>query len=189
MNVTKRLAIAAVATLAVPAAAFAHPGHGLIGLGAGLAHPFQGLDHLLAMVAVGIWAALQPAGRAWQGPALFLAMLVVGAGVGLSGLTLPLTEPGIAASVVLLGLLVIGTTWVPASASLALIGTFALLHGHAHGAEAVAPVAGYVSGFLAASALLHAGGYMAGRVLNQTRYGIATAGLSIAAAGAVLALG
>lgn len=189
MKIIRRLSLAAIAAASLPATAMAHPGHDLNGLAAGLSHPLLGLDHLLAMVAVGVWAAMQPTRRAWQGPALFMAMLAAGAGLGLGGLALPMVEPGIAASVVLLGLLVVGSAWVPAAASLSLIGVFALLHGHAHGAEAVAPVAAYVGGFLVASAALHAGGYVGGRLLAVTRYGTAAAGLSIAAAGLAMALG
>lgn len=183
------LAALALAPILGPGAAIAHPGHELSGLGAGLIHPFLGLDHLLAMTAVGVWAALQPAHRAWQAPALFVAMAAAGAGIGLAGAGLPLVEPGIAASVVLMGLLIAGAARVPASASLALIGGFAVLHGQAHAAEAVAPLGGYVAGFLAASAALHAGGYVTGRMLSATRYGVSVAGFLITAAGAALALG
>ena len=187
---TKRLAVVmALTAVMAPAAAFAHPGHSLSGLGAGLAHPFLGLDHLLAMVAVGVWAAQQPAGRAWQGPVLFVAMLGAGALIAIAGWRMPFAEPGVAASVILLGLMVAGASRVPASAGLAAIAAFAVMHGHAHGAEAVAPIGGYVAGFLAASALLHTGGYAAGRLLTPTRYGVAVAGLAIAAAGAALAVG
>lgn len=189
MKFKHTVAIALTAVVAAPATVLAHPGHELTGLGAGIAHPLMGLDHFLAMLAVGVWAAMQPARIAWQGPAAFLAMLAVGAGLGLAGVGLPLVEPGVAASVILFGLLICGAAFVPASASLAMIGGFALLHGHAHGAEAVAPIGGYAAGFILASACLHLGGYAIGRRLTKLQYGIATAGALIAAAGTALALG
>lgn len=188
MKIVRLLALSA-AVMAVPGLASAHPDHQLTGFAGGLAHPFLGLDHLLAMVAVGLWAALQTARRAWRGPLLFVAMLAVGAVVGMAGIRVPFAEPGIAASVFLLGLLVAGSALVPASAALALIAAFAFLHGTAHGAEAVAPIAGYMAGFLVASGLLHIGGFLAGRALSTVRHGVAAAGLSIAAAGVALAVG
>lgn len=187
MKFARTMLLAGAAASLLPGAAFAHPGHELTGLSAGLAHPFLGTDHLLAMLAVGVWAALQPANRAWQGPALFITMLAAGAALGLAGISLPFVEPGILASVMLLGILVAGAKLVPAPASLALIAAFAVLHGHAHGAEAVEPLAGYAAGFIGASALLHLLGYVGGRQLAATRYGVAAAGLSIATAGAILA--
>lgn len=189
MKFTRTLFLAGAAMSFLPGTAFAHPGHELTGLSAGLAHPFLGTDHLLAMLAVGVWAALQPANRAWYGPALFIVMLAGGAALGLAGIGLPFVEPGILASVMLLGFLVAGANLVPAPVSLAAIAAFAVLHGHAHGAEAVEPLAGYATGFIGASAILHLLGYAGGRQLAATRYGIAAAGLSIAAAGAVLAFG
>ncbi|WP_193368697.1 HupE/UreJ family protein [Pelagibius marinus] len=177
----------AAATLAGPASA--HTGGAVSGLTAGLAHPFLGLDHLLVMLAVGLWAAAQPAVRAWRGPALFLALLAVGGLTGLAGGALPFVEPGILASVVVLGAMVFAARRLPAGLGLAVLGGFALLHGQAHGAEAVGGLGGYFVGFLAASAGLHLGGFAAGQMLARWRYGLPAAGLGLGLAGLALVAG
>lgn len=189
MKTLKKLAMVAVSlgTLATPA--LAHTGPAVSGLGSGLAHPFMGLDHLLAMAAVGVWAALQPSGRAWHAPAVFLAMLAAGAFVGMAGIDVPFVEPGILASVMLFGLMIAAATVLPSSVGLATIAAFAVLHGHAHGTEAVGAVAGYMAGFMTASSALHLGGYAAGRQLQRVRFAAPVAGLAIAAAGAALLVG
>ncbi|MGD9669243.1 MAG: HupE/UreJ family protein [Hyphomicrobiaceae bacterium] len=187
MRKTKLFAAAAASLTLVSDAAFAHTGHGTSGLAAGLAHPMGGLDHLLAMLAVGVWAALQPPSQAWRGPVVFVAMLAAGAVLGLAGVSLPLVEPGIVASVILFGAMIVaGRSFAPV-AGLALIGGFALLHGHAHGTEAVGVVAGYMAGFIVASALLHLAGYVFGRTAGLVRYGIPATGLVLVAAGVALA--
>ncbi len=136
------------------------------GVGAGLTHPFTGLDHLLAMVAVGVFAAMRPTdGNAWRAPALFILMLTVGAGLGLAGTALPFVEAGIALSIVLLGMMIAFAGRLPETASLAAIAAFALMHGHAHGTEATGAAGLFVAGMIAASAALHAGGYVLGRAL------------------------
>lgn len=183
MKTTKILAAVAGSAVLLAEPALAHPGHGLSGLAAGLAHPFTGLDHLLAMVAVGVWAATQPSVRAWQGPAAFLAMLAAGALLGVTGTSLPMVEPGIIASVVLLGLMIAGGRAVPAQAGLLLIGLFALLHGHAHGTEAVGAVGGYLAGFMIVSATLHLAGFVLGRTVLLGRLGAPATGLAFAVAG------
>ena len=126
----------------------------------GLAHPF-GLDHLLAMVAVGVWSvSALPAPKAWQGPATFLLALVLSAGLGASGVTLPFLEHAIALSVVLFGaMLIVAAKPVPKAFGLGLIAAAASLHGLAHGAETPATgFAGYAAGFLLTTAVLHLGG-------------------------------
>ncbi|WP_431603926.1 HupE/UreJ family protein [Acidovorax soli] len=126
----------------------------------GLAHPF-GLDHLLAMVAVGVWSvAALPASKAWQGPATFLLALVLSAVLGASGVTLPYLEHAIALSVSLFGLmLIVAAKPMPKTFGLGLIATAACLHGLAHGAETpVTGFAGYAAGFLLTTAVLHGGG-------------------------------
>jgi urease accessory protein len=186
MKTLYRTATTALAVCVAAAPAAAHTGHVTSGLGAGLAHPFMGLDHLLAMVAVGLWAAMQPTGRAWRAPALFVAVLTAGAAVGMAGVEVPFVEPGILASVILFGLMIAGATLLPPAAAMTAIAAFAFLHGHAHGTEAVGSVAGYMTGFIAASAALHLGGYAAGSMLRQIRYALPAAGLVIAAAGAAM---
>ncbi len=143
------------AFLLVAAPAAAHP----LG-GSGLAHPLSGLDHLLAMLLVGVWAA-QQGGRARLAlPATFLGLMAAGAGVALLGLPLPAVEPGILASVLVLAALIAAGRRVSLGAGVALTGAFALLHGHAHGAELAsgASAATYVAGFLFSTAMLHAAG-------------------------------
>jgi urease accessory protein len=139
------------------------------------------------MLAVGVWAAMQPTARAWQGPAVFVAMLAAGAGLGLAGSELPFVEPGILASIVLFGIMIVAGGHLPAAAGFVLIGGFALLHGHAHGTEAVGEVAGYMAGFMVASALLHLAGFAFGHMAGLVRYGLPATGLALVAAGVALA--
>jgi len=149
-----------VASLALPMVAMAHTGHGTHSVMDGIVHPF-GADHLLAMVAVGVWSArVLPASRVWQGPATFMGAMVMGALIGASGMSIPYLEHAIALSVVLLGAMLIVTSAAsPALWGLGLIATAASLHGMAHGAEAPASgFAGYAAGFSLTTALLHTSG-------------------------------
>ena len=184
-SLARRGGLATLALLAAGAAQ-AHPGHDTTSLVAGLSHPFEGLDHLLAMVAVGLWsAAALPAGRRVAGPAVFLAMLLLGAALPQVGVQLPGLEAGVAVSVTALGALMIAARSqalrLPVPAGLALVGLAALLHGMAHGAELGAgqSFAGYAAGFMAASALLHGAGLAVGGWLQAGRAWAwrATAGL------------
>lgn len=171
----RRSGIATLALLAA-GAAHAHPGHDAQGLVDGFLHPFSGFDHLLAMAAVGVWsAAALPAGRRLAGPAVFLAMLLLGAALPQVGLMLPGLEAAVAVSVVALGALMVAARHpaarLPVPAGLALVGMAATMHGMAHGAE-LAPgqsFAGYAAGFMAASALLHGAGLTAGGWLQRSR--------------------
>jgi urease accessory protein len=171
---------------ALAAPAWAHPGHG-IGLGAGLAHPFGGLDHVLAMVAVGLWAT-QLGGRAlWLVPTGFVAAMLGGAALGWAGVGVIPAEPGILASVLLLGLLVAFAVRLPLALGLVVVAAFALCHGHAHGAELPAggDALAYAAGFAAATAVLHGIGIATGlmardpRLLRWSGAGIAAAGLAL----------
>ena len=182
-------AAAFVAAAGFAGPALAHTGGALTGLGAGLAHPLLGPDHLLAMLAVGVWAATRPSEQAWQGPAVFVALLALGGLLGFSGLALPFVEPGILASVVVLGAMILAARRLPAALSLTVLGGFALLHGHAHGSEAAGAFGGYMAGFLLASVALHLGGFAAGRGLARWRYGLPAAGLGIGLAGLALVAG
>lgn len=162
--------LTAISLLIASSAAFAHPGHDVSGLTAGLLHPFSGLDHLLAMVAVGLWAAQSDRKnkgsehKIWLLPAIFMAMLAVGAGVAMQWQSLPMVETGIAVSVLALGLLVALAMQLPAMLSVAITALFGLLHGYTHGLElpeSAAPAA-YALGFLAATASLLLCGIAAG---------------------------
>jgi len=172
--------------LADPAAA--HPAAGS-GFAAGLSHPFSGLDHVLAMVAVGLWAA-QLGGRAvWLVPAAFVGMMLVGGALGALPVALPAVELGILASVLLLGLMVALSVRLPLALGMALVGVFALCHGHAHGTEMplAATAATYAIGFAAATAALHGIGLGLGLAL-RSRPAVRWGGAGIAAAGVVLML-
>lgn len=137
------------------------------GFAAGLAHPFLGADHVLAMLAVGVWAARQGGRARWGVPLAFVAMALAGAVLGIAGVSLPQTEAGIAASVLVLGLLIAASVRPKPVWGMALAGLFALFHGHAHGVEMPAAVSSglYLLGFLSATALLHGCGLAAGAAL------------------------
>ncbi len=158
-NSTAKL-LAAILLFGSSGAAWAHPGHDVSGFAAGLMHPFSGLDHLLAMVAVGLWAVQGGGRKIWLLPATFMTMLAAGAGIAMHWQGLPLVEAGIAVSVLALGLLTALSLQLPASLGVAITALFGLLHGYAHGLElpqSAAPVE-YALGFLAATATLHLSG-------------------------------
>ena len=183
-----RLSVA-VLMAGLAGAAQAHTGHGAHSLMEGLAHPF-GLDHLLAMVAVGVWSvSALPAAKAWQGPAAFMAALAVSAARGTVGWSVPYLEHAVALSVVLFGfMLATARTPMPAGWGLGLIAAAASLHGLAHGAEAPASgFGGYAAGFLLTTAMLHAGGVGMGLSIKRWlahRRQAALTGLGVAMGGA-----
>ena len=189
----RRLSLSAA--FLAPLTALAHPGHDgsefSWDFSAGFAHPFTGFDHLLAMVAVGLWAA-QLGGRArWLVPSAFIAAMVAGAALSHAGIAFSGVEQLIAASVLVLGILIATAVRLPLAACLALAGSFALFHGFAHGAEmpAIAAAFQYGCGFVAATALLHAAGLAIGLWGSRlpghvTRF----AGLAIAACGIALVI-
>ena len=158
-----------IAACAISTAASAHTGHATLSLMDGLAHPF-GADHLLAMLAVGVWSvSALPSGKVWQGPAAFMLALLLSAVLGASGVTVPYLEHAIALSVVLFGLmLVLATKPMPKSFGLGLIALAASLHGLAHGAETPeAGFVGYAAGFLLATGVLHLSGVGMGLSLRR----------------------
>jgi len=164
----------------------AHTGHGTTGVFEGMVHPF-GLDHLLAMVAVGMWSvSALPANKAWWGPATFLLTLGVSAALGAMGLTIPLLEHLISLSVVLFGvMLVFSRQKMPLAFGLGLVALASFMHGLAHGAETPdTGFAGYAAGFLLTTATLHLGGVAVG--LGVRRYLARTANWVIAALGTLL---
>jgi urease accessory protein len=180
---------AAAMLLVFSSAAYAHPGHNVSGFTAGLMHPFLGLDHLLAMAAVGLWAAQSGGKRIWLLPAAFMTMLVMGAALAMQWPSLQLVESGTAFSVLALGLLIALAWKLPASLSVAITALFGLLHGYAHGLElpeSAAP-AEYAFGFLGATASLHLGGMAVG-VASRSQYAALTRilGVAVAACGAYL---
>lgn len=156
----RKTTLAAAMLLASAAPAFAHldpTEHG--SLLAGISHPLSGIDHILAMVAVGLWAALLGGRALWQVPAAFVGTMAVGFAAALSGAPLPFVEPVILASVVVIGLLAAMAFTVPAWMGMAFVGFFAFFHGHAHGGElGAAGALSFGIGFAVSTALLHAAG-------------------------------
>lgn len=154
----------------------------------GLVHPLIGVDHLLAMLAVGFWAAMQKNKLRLQIPMVFMLVLIAGFMLGQTAFSLPIVEAGIATSVLMLGLLIATAARLPAAVALGLSGGFALFHGYAHGAEAaVSSMALFAAGFLGSSLMLHlCGGMAANTVKTQLPALAKLAGLVIAAAGATL---
>jgi urease accessory protein len=161
----------AVAGMLLPVGADAHMLFQSTGWSGGVLHPFLGADHVLAMVAVGLWAAQQGGRALWAVPLAFVTVLAAGALAAVAGLPLPAIEPFIAATVVALGLLVAGAVRMPLVSGMALAGSFAFLHGHAHGREWIAQGSlwTYAAGFMVATTLLHASGIATGRVLGARR--------------------
>ncbi|HQS13722.1 HupE/UreJ family protein [Reyranella sp.] len=178
----------AVLLVMVASPALAHPGHET----SGFAHPFTGLDHLLAMVGVGVWASLLAVKRpaaAYLVPASFIAMMLVGAAAGFAGIKLPMVEAGIVASVLLLGALIIAAVRLPSAAAMAIVGLFAVFHGYAHAIEAPTSGTGvYILGFVAATALLHAVGLGLGWVARRAvgDLGLRALGGAVMAGGALV---
>ena len=174
---------AAAILLATSGSAFAHPGHDVSGFSAGLLHPFSGLDHLLAMFAVGLWAAQSGGRKMWLLPAAFMSMLATGAVAALNFPHLPFVETGISASVLALGLLVALSLKLPTALSITITALFGFMHGYAHGLElpSSASPATYALGFLAATATLHLCGIGTGTAARKSH---AALGMAIAACGA-----
>lgn len=191
MKIFRTCAIA-IAAFVLPGAAQAHTGlHMLGGAGAGFAHPLLGIDHLLTMVAVGLWAASLGGRARLLVPIAFVSVMALGAAFGIAGLRLPAVETGIAVSVIVVGVLVAAAVRVPVGAAMALVAAFALFHGHAHGGEmpAMASPFAYGLGFVLATALLHGVGLVVGTLREKSAPIVArAAGGAIAATGLVLAL-
>jgi urease accessory protein len=193
-NIRRLSAAALMACLA--GTAQAHTGHGTHSLMEGLVHPF-GLDHLLAMLAVGVWSvSALPQGKAWWGPVTFLLALVASAALGASGVTVPYLEQAIALSVVLFGVMLVWASRampaMPVAVGLGLIAAASSLHGLAHGAETPdTGFVGYAAGFMLTTAVLHIGGVGVGLAIQRwmgARKGLVLGGMGAAlgAAGVVL---
>ena len=189
-TILRSLWISAVFLLLSSAGAQAHilP-NDVHGFGSGFAHPLHGLDHMLVMVAVGLWAG-QLGGRArWLVPASFVGVMVLGGALAMAGLRVPFTEEGIMLSVLVLGVLIAVAARFPLPASMAIVGIFALFHGHSHGTEMPANAVGYVygAGFALATVLLHASGIGLAYVVHSVKLPVVRwAGAAIAVAGICL---
>jgi urease accessory protein len=191
MTVGLFVAVAATPVLAHSGGAapdLADAGHGLA---AGFVHPFSGADHVLAMAAVGLWAGFVGGRAILAWPLAFLAVMALGAALGLGGLSLPAVEAAMALSVVVLGLAAALKAPLPVAAGAAVCGAFALFHGMAHGAElpAAAAAVTYGIGLMLATALLHAAGIGAALALACPAWLPRAAGAAVAATGLALLLG
>lgn len=166
-----RLLLAMAILLLTPALAAAHTGVGdTAGFLHGLEHPIGGLDHVLAMVAVGVFAFVLGGRALWLVPLSFLAMMVVGFALGLGQVHVPYVELGIALSSVVIGAAAALGRPMPVAAAAGLVGIFAVFHGHAHGAEMPEGMGGmtYAFGFVLATALLHVAGMGAARLVGRS---------------------
>lgn len=185
----RKLPLIVLATL-FPTVAFAHTGAcETWGLLLGLEHPFAGLDHIITMVAVGVLAVVVGGWARWLLPLSFIAMVVVGFRLGRMGVDVPLVELGIALSGIAIGGAAAMGRQIPMAAAMALVGVFAIFHGHVHGSEMSAGASGlqYALGFVMATALLHLAGIVGAIGIGRAagRYGPTGARL----AGGTLALG
>ncbi len=185
--------LGALAVVGLPAVAHAHvsvgPAHDLLH---GLEHPLTGIDHICAMLAVGIWAA-QRGGRAiWLVPLSFISVMALGGALATAGAQLPLAEPGIALSLVVLGLLVAAAVRLPLAVSVTIVSLFALVHGYAHGLEIPAAASGvtYAAGYILATAGLTSTGTAFGLLMRKrdTSQSVPLAGAAIALCGVYLAI-
>ncbi|WP_420411537.1 HupE/UreJ family protein [Roseibium sp.] len=183
---TKTAILVGAATLAA-GPAMAHTGSQLTALG-GLLHPIAGVDHLLALVGVGILAAQRPLQTSWTLPAAFLAAVAAGSLAGFAGLTTSIAEPGTLVSLVVFGLLIAAGRGIGLPLTLGVTALFGLAHGTAHGMEAAGASAVYLTAFLASCAALHGLGYALGRKLEAVSHGRLAAGLAVGAGGLAMAL-
>ena len=186
---TLRRASLVASTLLLPTAAFAHPAIGpAAGFAYGFAHPIGGIDHVLAMIAVGLLAANLGGRALWALPLAFISLMVVGGALGMAAVPLPYVEIAIALSVAVIGAAVAAQRPWPVVAAAALVGIFALFHGHAHGTE-LAPTmsaGAFVAGFVLAAALLHLTGIALG--LGVAKLGAKPARLCTQVGGGAIAL-
>ena len=158
--------------LLFPSMAYAHTGVGeTSGFYNGVIHPVTGLDHICAMVAVGLWAAQRGGKAIWLVPLTFVSVMAIGGWLGMIGRSIPFVEQGIVASVLILGVLIATAVRLPLVVSVLIVGLFALFHGHAHGAEMPDSASGllYGLGFIFSTVLLHLCGIALG--LSAQRFG------------------
>ena len=177
-----------LAVLLAPAVASAHPQAGVArGFATGFLHPLSGLDHIAAMVAVGLWGAQLGAPAIWLLPVTFPLVMAFGGFLGLIGVPLPGIEIGIALSGIVLGLMIVFSIRPPLSVAAVVVGVFAICHGHAHGAElgGGGDAVAYSVGFVIATGLLHLCGITIGLIHRWAvgRAAVRVAGAAIASAG------
>lgn len=189
---TPFLILSAAAVLAT-GPALAHTGAEAGGLAAGFLHPLTGADHVVAMVAVGLWGVFLGRPAPWLLPVAFPAAMAVAGAAGIAGIPLPGVETGIALSGVVLGLAVLFRLRAPLWLALAVVGLFAMFHGHAHGTElpGSANPAAYALGFVVSTGLLHLCGIGFGLLARWPlgRVAVQAAGGMIALAGGTFLAG
>jgi urease accessory protein len=192
MKALKTKGLFAAASLVATGSVFAHPGHEhSSSFMTGFSHPMGGLDHLLAMVAIGLWAASIGGRALWAIPVAFVVTMLLGGGLAVAGLNVPFVEQGILLSVIVLGALVLFAKRLSTAVCMAIAGAFALFHGAAHGMEMPLNANGlqYALGFALATAGLHVVGLGFGQVMAKIGTPLATriSGSLIATAGLFLA--
>lgn len=188
-----RPAILATAVLLAAGPALAHTGGTVGGLTSGFLHPIGGLDHVVAMIAVGLWGGILGGVAIWLLPIVFPLVMALGGAAGVAGVPIPGIEIGIALSGVVLGLLVVFSARPPLWIAAAIVAVFAIFHGHAHGAElpeAANPIT-YAVGFVVATGLLHLAGIAIGMIGRWPagRVAVQIAGATIAFAGGAFLTG
>lgn len=187
MTIARLLAAAVVATVSAPALAHVEAGQAT-GLLSGFLHPISGLDHVLAMVAVGLWGAILGTPAVWVLPIAFPLVMAMGALLGFLGVPLPGVEYGIAASAILLGAAVAFEVRPPVAFAALLVGVFAIFHGYAHGSELPPGQSAllFSMGFVIATGALHAVGIGIGALKGRVWGGavLRAAGSMVAAGGA-----
>ena len=194
MTTARALGAAVMAALVLAGPASAHVGVGNIGgLQAGLLHPITGLDHVVAMVAVGLWGGILGRPAIWLLPVAFPLMMAVAGAAAVAGVPLPGVEVGIALSGIVLGTMVLTAARPPLWFAVTIVAVFAAFHGHAHGAElpGAANPAFYALGFVVATGVLHLIGVGIGMIW-QWRVGqvvVRALGAAIALAGAAFLTG
>ena len=187
-------AFASVSVLLSAASAWAHTGEGVTGgFLSGLTHPIFGWDHVVAMVAVGLWGAILGRPAIWILPIVFPLVMAFGAALGVAGIPVPFIEAGIALSGVVLGLLIVFFIKAPLPIAAVLVGLFAIFHGHAHGTElpdAANPIA-YAIGFVISTGLLHLFGIVFGTLVASEagKWIVRAGGAVIAMVGAAFLAG
>ena len=162
---TRKITLSTIVLALMTGLAQAHPDHGqAVGLFHGFLHPLTGWDHIVAMVAVGFFAANLGGRAIWAVPSTFVSMMAAGGALGMAGYQLPFVEIGILVSVFVLAGVALLRWNAPLYAAMALCGFFAVFHGFAHGAEMPADAAGwtFAIGFMVATALLHCAGLAIG---------------------------
>jgi urease accessory protein len=188
-----RSTILAASILLAASPALSHTGGDLGGFASGLVHPITGLDHVVAMIAVGLWGGILGAPAIWLLPIVFPLVMALGGAAGVAGVPLPGIEAGIALSGIVLGLMVVLAARPPLWGAAVLVGAFAIFHGHAHGAElpASANPAIYAVGFVIATGLLHLTGIAIGQVGKWPigHVAVRVMGLLIAVAGGAFLTG